>query len=233
MEEVARSLQVVSEGTNMSHPAPCEFGLIDPYDDESVTLRTPGLALWFECHVLGPPGDQIARYANDGGFLPGCIHFNNLRSRCWRNQFSVRDDDTVRHRDRFPSSMRQDFMAAFHVSLRRMFEVDPIPANLDLQMMIYCTWAEIPCVENLLAISVAQIDEWSNVSGVQQASLCFLELLLKCDFRYHAKLGRYWTPLDHSERLPRIRYGQPVPYQCSQVEMLIRDARRRAFLCVP
>lgn len=119
--DVDRSEQGVPEEVNRAFRAPRDFDERDPYDDEPVTLFTLRLAPLFERRVLDVPSDHIARYADNRRSLPDCIHFKCLRSWCWRVDFSARDDDIVRHRDRLPSSICQDFVAACDDGLRRMF----------------------------------------------------------------------------------------------------------------
>lgn len=65
-----------------------------------------------------------------------------------------------------------------------MLEVDPVPDNVYMYMLFYRTQAEILYIAKFLALIVATIDGWTNVSGLRQAVIYFQEPLLKFDFLY-------------------------------------------------
>lgn len=110
-----------------------------------------------------------------------------------------------------------------------MYEIDPIPATLGVDAFVYRTRGEISYVQALTNIPLRNIEGWRDTIGVRQAALCFQKPLLRVEFRYLTKRSRYWLSWIADERRFRSTLNVAVPYQCPQVVLMNRDARRRSF----
>ncbi len=233
-DSVARATAVVlatHEGREFpTFPAPSTFDDVDCYAQDDVTLRTIGRAPWFDRNVVFHPNNQLDRYDDGHGFLPGLIHVGSVDSYCWRFQFSARDRDIAQSSGTLPSTQRNDFVAACYDGLSRLKCIQPVPEDIDCDMFVMRFEGDAEYLRALNRIPEATLTGWSGVKDVRQEALCYQGPLLPLEFRYNTKGYRYWLSWCAEERYFRARYGQVIPYHCPQAMYLNHESRRRSYV---
>ncbi len=214
-------------------PAPATFDDIDCYADDDVTIRTIGRAPWFDRDVVYHPANQLSRYDDGYGFLPGFIHAGSVNSYCWRFQYCVRDRDIAQRPNVLPSTLRNDFAVAAYDGLNRLNTIQPIPDDIDCDMFALRYESDAEYLRALNAIPEATRQGWVGVVGVRQEALCYTGPMLRLEFRYNTKSSDYWLNWCAEERFFRCRYGQVIPYHCPQAVLMNHEARRRSFVRLP
>ncbi len=230
--DVALFVPPNGEETFPSFPAPREFDDVDCYAGDDITLRTIGRAPWFHRGVVLTEDNQLERYEDEYGFLPGKIHAGSVEAWTWRFQFAVCDNDIAQSDGVLPSTARSNFVAAAHEGLARLSSIHPVPDGCESDMFLLRYDGDADYVRALNAIPAATIASWKNFVGVRQEALCYQGPLLRRDFRYCSKDSDFWLDWRAAECYFRSRFGQVVAYQCPQMRYMNHDARRRAFFRV-
>ena len=120
---------------------------------------------------------------------------------------------------------------ARHVArhLARMTYHGVIPKELSMDSSCYRPVGEVDYVQELAVATkrnserdVNEQDNWSGTFGVRQDGLLFTKPLLRKEFRFLHKEGRYWSVCIPRKRSPRSRTGFLAPYQSVEIDSLIR-----------
>lgn len=228
-DQDVRHTAVFVEAIDKRFPAPSEYDEVDPQHVDAVSTRLLGLAPWFDRDVVYEAPEILAAYADEQGYLPGQIHLDCVHSWLWRRAFCARDADLKVPAERLPSSIKEDFVLSCYEGLNRMTQIDPIPADAGVDMFVCRSRYEEAYLEAVRAVPNNLIDSWRTITGVRQAAILLQRPMLRQEFRYISRRSDFGLQYLPGERWARSKWGQAVPFQCPQVELMSRDSRRRTF----
>ena len=230
LDETDRDTAVVIASLNKTFPAPSEYDDLRIQNRNDATVRVFGQAPWFDRDAVEAADNHMERYLDSSGsHLPGAIHVSSLQTFAWQRQFCIRDNELRVPVQRTLAGIRADFARSANGGLCRLFEVDTIPATMNVDMFVYRTRGEVDYVQALSEIPVATIEGWRGRMMVTQQALCFTKPQLRVEFRFLSKNSRYWQEQVRGERRARTMTGLAIPFQCPQFHLMKNGARHRAF----